>query len=207
MALNTAPNPEALAAMTLGVSSPAVPTPAELDTIAAGLTTLGVPADSLISHALALVNACFDAGSSQFTTISGPSPTPTITLAQLAGVVKVSTTLRKFCRFYAKLIWNARLSRNQPPAGFARAYVKTGQKWAGFDFFDGLLNPAALEPLGGLTREPTPDEITANETARSLGLFESRANSNNLATTSTQFTRGQLSNTSPTVQFLPSPED
>nr|BDX36164.1 coat protein [Plantago asiatica mosaic virus] len=207
MALNQAPTSDALNAMTFAVSSPSVPTAEELATITQGLTTLGVPADSLLSHALAVVNACFDAGSSAFVTLSGPSPTATISLAQIAGVVKVTTTLRKFCRFYAKIIWNARLSRNLPPAGFARANIKFEHRWAGFDFFDGLLNPAALEPIGGLTRTPTPDEVTANETARSLNLFEARASSSNLASTSTQFTRGQLSNTAPQVQFLPSPSD
>nr|AXX39026.1 CP [Plantago asiatica mosaic virus] len=207
MALNQAPSPDALDAMTFAVSSPSVPTAAELDTITRGLTTLGVPAEALLSHALSVVNACFDAGSSAFVTLSGPSPTATISLAQIAGVVKVTTTLRKFCRFYAKIIWNARLSRNLPPAGFARASIKFEQRWAGFDFFDGLLNPAALEPLGGLTRTPTPDEVTANETARSLNLFEARASTSNLASTSTQFTRGQLSSTAPQIQFLPSPSD
>ncbi|CAA79765.1 capsid protein [Plantago asiatica mosaic virus] len=207
MALNTAPTADALAAMAFPVSSPSVPTAQELDTITSGLTTLGVPTDSLLSHALALVNACFDAGSSSFVTLSGPSPTPTISLAQIAGVVKVTTTLRKFCRFYAKIIWNARLARNLPPAGFARANIKFEHRWAGFDFFDGLLNPAALEPPGGLSRTPTPDEVTANETARSLNLFEARASYSNLASTSTQFTRGQLSNTAPQVQFLPAPSD
>nr|BAG12142.1 coat protein [Plantago asiatica mosaic virus] len=207
MALNQAPTSDALNAMTFAVSSPSVPTAEELATITQGLTTLGVPADSLLSHALAVVNACFDAGSSAFVTLSGPSPTATISLAQIAGVVKVTTTLRKFCRFYAKIIWNARLSRNLPPAGFARANIKFEHRWAGFDSFDGLLNPAALEPIGGLTRTPTPDEVTANETARSLNLFEARASSSNLASTSTQFTRGHLSNTAPQAQFLPSPSD
>nr|BAX03482.1 Coat protein [Plantago asiatica mosaic virus] len=207
MALTAAPTADVLAAMTFQVSSPAVPTASELATISAGLTTLGIPAEDLLSHALAVVNACFDSGSSAFGTLSGSGPIATISLAQIAGVIKVTTTLRKFCRYYAKIIWNARLARNLPPAGFARAHIKFEHRWAGFDFFDGLLNPAALEPQGGLTRTPTPDEVTANETARSMGLFEAQAQRSNLASTATQLTRGQLSSTTPQIQFLPAPSD
>ncbi|UTI93308.1 coat protein [Chaenostoma potexvirus] len=207
MSLSKAPTAEALKAMKFETTSTLVPTAAELDSISKELTDLKVGADQQLGHALALVNFCFDSGSSKATVITGASPTATVPLSQIAGIVKKHTTLRKFCRYFAKVIWNVRVSAAMPPAGYARANIKTEHQWAGFDFFDGLLNAAALNPQGGLTRDPSPAEITANETARSLSLFESNASGDNLASTSTHLTRGKISSSAPQIQYLPGPSD
>lgn len=201
-ALSTAPTDEELSRLDLKPASNLVASADALSAIAADWASLKVPTAQLMRHALDLVNFCFDSGSSKYTTVEGSSPTPTIPRATLAGVVRKHTTLRQFCRYYAKIIWNARVKANIPPAGYANAHIKPEQAFAGFDFFDGVMNVAALEPSGGLVREPTPQEIIAAETARSLNLFEAQSKGNNLATNATQVTRGRLSSSEPQVQFL-----
>ncbi|MBD0422174.1 hypothetical protein H0H10_23960 [Streptomyces sp. TRM S81-3] len=197
---------EVLETLSFPVTSNLVPSPVELAAIADAWTTLGVPAAETTKHALALVNFCFDSGSSATTRFTGASPTPTIPLSALAGAVLELVPIRKFCRYFAQYIWNARLTANAPPASWEAWNFPENEKFAGFDFFDGVLNTASLKPPQGLVRKPTEAERVANATAKSLHLFEAATQRSNLASTATQFTRGRLTDTSPTIQFLPAPE-
>ena len=178
----TAPTAEVLAALPLAVTSSLVPSTADLAAIAQAWIALGVPTEAITGHALSLVNYCFDSGSSNFTTFSGNSPTATIPLSALAALVIQRTSLRKFCRYFAPLIWNARIAASKPPASWEAWNIPTEEKYAGFDFFDGVSNPAALQPQGGLIRNPTEKERIANATARSLHLFEAASQRSGLAT-------------------------
>ncbi|AAK69583.1 coat protein [Cactus virus X] len=194
-----------LAALSLGVTSSLLPSPAELVSISQALTTLGASATNLTPLSLEIVNYCFDNGSSPETVFKGDS-----TVLQMPSPKSPChhpiTTLRQFCRYFAKIIWNYRVSKNLPPAAWEAWAYKPEQKFAAFDFFDGVLNEAALNPIDGLVRVPNEAERLANQTNRNVHLFESNAQKNRALTTSALVTKGLQGSESPRIQFLPGPE-
>ncbi|ANW11496.1 CP [Senna mosaic virus] len=202
----TAPTEEMMATFKPIPASNLLPTQEQLKTVTDLFRAAKVPDASMTSVALELVNFCFDNGSSSYTAVSGQSSIDGVTLNQLASMVKASgTSLRKFCRYFAPVIWNLRVDK-VPPANWEAAGYKPGEKFAAFDFFDGVENPAAMQPPAGLKRSPTQAERIANATNKQVNLFQAAAQDNNFASNSSFITRGQLSTNAPTVQFLPPPE-
>lgn len=200
------PTVEELASFKTTPTSNLLPTPDQLKTISDLLTAAKVPAASLTTIALELANFCYDNGSSSYTAVIGPSSLADISLSQVANIVKASgTSLRKFCRYFAPIIWNLRTDKLAPANWEASGYKPT-EKYAAFDFFDGVENPAALQPPGGLVRTPTQAERIANQTNKQVNLFQAAAQDNNFASNSAFITKGQISGSSPTIQFLPPPE-
>lgn len=198
--------PELMAELKLGPSSNLLPTSDQLKTISDLIVAAKVPAASTTKVALELVNFCYDNGSSSYTAIQGSSSVEGVTLSQIASIVKASgTSLRKFCRYFAPIMWNLRTDIN-PPANWEAAGYKPAAKYAAFDFFDGVENPAAMQPPQGLVRSPTQEERIANHTNKQVNLFQAAAQDNNFASNSSFITRGQLSTSSPTIQYLPPPE-
>lgn len=202
----TSPSHEQLTTLSMPIVSSLLPEPQELQAIAQGFIAAGIPAANVTLAALDLVNVAYDSGSSREAKVPGTLTGTQIPRSKLLDVITSHTTFRKFCRYFAKLIWNVRISQNLPPASWEAQNFKEDQKFAAFDFFDGVLNEAALKPDGGLIRKPSEAEIIANQTNRSIHLFESQAQRSNLATTATQLTRGRLDSQSPQVQLLPPPE-
>nr|AAO85393.1 capsid protein [Cactus virus X] len=195
-----------LAALSLGVTSSLLPSPAELVSISQALTTLGASATNLTPLSLEIVNYCFDNGSSPETVFKGDSAVLQMPLSKVAHAITQFTTLRQFCRYFAKIIWNYRISKNLPPAAWEAWAYKPEQKFAAFDFFDGVLNEAALNPIDGLGRVPNEAERLANQTNCNVHFFESNAQKNRALTTSALVTKGLQGSESPRIQFLPGPE-
>lgn len=195
-----------LTALPLSVTSSLLPSADDLTAIATALQALGANPANLTLVSLELVNYCFDNGSSPETVFKGSSPTLGIPLSRVANAVTQHTTLRQFCRYFAKLIWNYRLEKNKPPAAWEAWSYKPEQKFAAFDFFDGVLNEAALTPTDGLIRIPNEAERLANQTNRNVHLFESNAQKSRALTTSALVTKGIQGSESPRIQLLPSPE-
>nr|UTK56576.1 coat protein [Babaco mosaic virus] len=197
---------ETMASFNFKPSSNLLPSEEELKTISTLLVAAKIPSMSTTIVAMDLVNFCYDNGSSAYTVISGESSVTGVTLAQIASIVKASgTSLRKFCRFFAPVIWNLRTDK-VPPANWESAGFKPTEKFAAFDFFDGVENPAAMQPPGGLIRSPNQAERIANQTNKQVNLFQTAAQGNNLASNSAFITKGQISTSTPSIQFLPSPE-
>lgn len=195
-----------LAALSLGVTSSLLPSPAELTNISQALVSLGASATNLTPLSLEIVNYCFDNGSSPETVFKGDSQILNMTLSKIASTITQFTTLRQFCRYFAKIIWNYRVSKNLPPAAWEAWAYKPEQKFAAFDFFDGVLNEAALSPSDGLVRLPNEAERLANQTNRNVHLFESNAQKSRALTTSALVTKGLQGSEQPRIQFLPGPE-
>nr|WDS52202.1 MAG: coat protein [Opuntia potexvirus A] len=195
-----------LSALPLSVTSSLLPSQSDLNAIALSLQALGATSANLTAVSLELVNYCYDNGSSAETVFKGDSVILGVPLSKLANAVTQHSTLRQFCRFFAKLIWNYRLEKNKPPAAWEAWAYKPEQKFAAFDFFDGVLNEAALDPVDGLTRIPNEAERLANQTNRNVHLFESNAQKSRALTTSALVTKGLQGSESPRIQLLPSPE-
>lgn len=188
------------------VSSNLLPNQAQLQAIINDLVAINVPLASATTVCLELANYCYDNGSSAATVISGDSSVTNVPLRRVASAVRDSgTSLRKLCRYFAPVIWNLRTDRT-PPANWEASGFKPSEKFAAFDFFDGVENPAAMQPPGGLVREPSQAERIANNTAKQIHLFEAAARDNNFASNSNFVTRGHISANAPTIQFLPPPE-
>nr|AAG52899.1 coat protein [Papaya mosaic virus] len=197
---------EQMSTLKVDPTSNLLPSPEQLKSVSALMVAAKVPAASVTTVAMELVNFCYDNGSSAYTTVAGPSSVPEVSLAQLVSIVKASgTSLRKFCRYFAPIIWNIRTDKT-PPANWEAAGYKPNAKFAAFDFFDGVENPAAMQPPTGLIRSPTQEERIANATNKQVHLFQAAAQDNNFASNSAFITKGQISGSSPTIQFLPPPE-
>lgn len=189
------------------VTSRLLPTDAQLNQISTLLTALQIPAEQLGVVALELVNYCYDNFSSAQTVVTGDSSISGVSLQQIAGAVTTSgATLRQFCRYFAPIIWNVRLRDNKPPATWEAQGYKHNSRFAAFDFFDGVENVGSLQPPEGLLRPPTQEERIANQTNKQVALFQTAAQGNNFASNSAFITKGQLTTTSPSIQFLPGPE-
>lgn len=114
-------------------------------------------------YAFAFVMACRDQGSSRFTVLGGSADGNNFPFDTAARIVKQICTLRQFCMFYAPAIWNYSVQQKNPPANWVRAGYTDDNYYAAFDFFNGVLHPAALQVPGGLVRRPTASEIKANK--------------------------------------------
>lgn len=202
----TAPKPEQLKVMSFEVSSNLLPTPEQLLKISNDWVALGIPSADLTQNALRVAIACYHSGSSTASEISGISTKADLPLRSLIGTINTHTTLRKFCRFFAKLVWNRMIEDNIPPANWSAQGVNPAQKFAAFDFFDGVENSGSLNPVGGLVRPPTADERVAQFAARAHHLFEAANTQSRSASNHVQFTRGRLSGSDPRIEFLPGPE-
>lgn len=103
-----------------------------------------------------------------FTTGEG-ADAETIPLQDFVALILKHTSTRRFARLYAKHFFNASIRLNRPPANWAKKGFTNTTKFSAFDFFDGVTSPAALEPEGGLIRDPTPEElILANANSQVL---------------------------------------
>ncbi|AXN92356.1 coat protein [Panax ginseng flexivirus 1] len=122
----------------------------------------GIPEDKQQAVAIEIANAAVDVGSSKHSEFLGKSAYCDLDLPTCVGLIKEVTTLRRFCMYYAKVIWNLRVKSRVPPANWARKGFKDETKFAAFDFFVGVFDESALNPEGGLVKSPTQRELMAN---------------------------------------------
>lgn len=200
--LFAAPTEEQLNTLKLTVESNLMPSKAELEKITADWKALGIQEADYTTNAIKIAWFCYHSGSSESVQVQGTSTSDKVPLYQLAGVVRQHSTLRRFCRYFAKIIWNYALKVNQPPANWASQNYKEADKFAAFDFFEGVSSQAALPPQGGLVREPSPNERMANETNKNVHLYQTASRGSNLATTSTIATKGAYSTNASNAGFL-----
>nr|DAZ85797.1 TPA_asm: coat protein [Cardamom virus X] len=162
--------------MTYAISTDTVVTVEQLGQIAKLWSAQGLPEDTFFNTAFQLAMACSDAHTSSLTVVSGQcAVNNTVALRSAAALVKSVTTLRQFCRYYAKFVWNWRITNNKPPANWMAAGYQDATKFAAFDFMDGVVSTAALDPPDGLVRPPTELELSANSTNKYVALARARA--------------------------------
>ncbi|ACI06093.1 coat protein [Phlox virus M] len=157
------------------------------------LEGLGVPTEQVQKIVIQAVIYCKDASSSAYLDPRGSFEWPggAITAdAVLAVLKRDAETLRRVCRLYAPVTWNYMLTHNAPPSDWAAMGFQYEDRFAAFDCFDYVVNAAAVQPLEGLIRRPTPREQIAHNTHKDLAL---RAANRNQAfgNTSTEITGGK----------------
>jgi hypothetical protein len=152
---------------------------------------LGLPENNFFAAALQLALACSDSHASSLTALHGPVAAHTaLALRDLASALKAHCTLRQFCRFYAKFVWNYRIKNDAPPGAWAAMGFTHDTRFAAFDFFDGVTNPAALQPPEGLVRPPTERELAAHHTGKFVAT--TRATHSGHLSLAAEVTRGRL---------------
>nr|AAX19351.1 coat protein [Mint virus X] len=193
------PDPQFLKDFSYVVATDSVATRGMVEAIRGKWERLGVPAASFFGAALQLALACSDSHASSLTVLVGEcAAAPSVGLRDLAASVKTICQLRHFCRFYAKFVWNCRVTHDLPPASWAAQGFPFEARFAAFDFFDGVTNSAALEPAQGLIRPPTEIELKAAHTGKFVALATSGTSSLTLSNHAA-VTHGRAETARPTI--------
>nr|ALM89048.1 coat protein [Apple stem pitting virus] len=129
----------------------------KIKAVGVALIGMGIPEHQLTEVGVYLARHCADVGASDKSTLLGTFPGSDITLEEVGTMIKQTEgcTLRQYCAFYAKQVWNLML--------------------AAFDFFFGVESTAALEPADGLIRLPTQAERVANATSKEIQMYRIRS--------------------------------
>nr|WMX21795.1 coat protein [Adenium obesum virus X] len=190
--------------ITYKTHSNSVASPETVKAIAKEWVENGVPADQVALAAWSLAIYCADNGSSDQTEFEGSISDLSVSYDTLARITKKHTTLRKFCSYYAKIVWNLLIERQSPPAGWAKWNYRKSEAFAAFDFFDAVTNPAALEPKEGLVRQPTQNELLAKGTNKMASLHEAAKQTLHTVSNYAGVTQGRLPR--PTLPAIEAPE-
>lgn len=130
------------------------------------------PVAELGEFLLAYLLACADQGTAGAAQLAGENQG--VPFTALSSQIKRRATVRQFAMFYAKVTWNALLEAQRPPANWQKRGYTPNTRFAAFDFFHGVRAGAALEPAEGLRREPSEDEVAANQANREIAIQMSR---------------------------------
>lgn len=175
----TSPSFDYMQSMKLQSESIAVATAEIIAHITAKWENMGMPTVDTMWTCIALARYCADVGSSPYMNPSGSLEFPSggaMTRDTAVSIVREYCSLRAFCRMYARCVWAQMLITEIPPAGWqAKGYPKEA-RYAAFDTFDYVTNSSTVAPLDGVLREPTPTELVAHETQKSLAINKSRRN-------------------------------
>nr|UCR98541.1 coat protein [Apple stem pitting virus] len=145
--------------------------------VGVALIGMGIPEHQLTEVGVYLARHCADVGASDKSTLLGTFPGSDITLEEVGTMIKQTEgcTLRQYCAFYAKHVWNLMLQTQSPPANWVGKEFKFETRYAAFDFFFGVESTAALEPADGLIRLPTQAERVANATSKEIQMYRIRS--------------------------------
>nr|QVN47961.1 coat protein [Apple stem pitting virus] len=145
--------------------------------VGVALIGMGIPEHQLTEVGVYLARHCADVGASDKSTLLGTFPGSDITLEEVGTMIKQTEgcTLRQYCAFYAKHVWNLMLQTQSPPANWVGKEFKFETRYAAFDFFFGVESTASLEPADGLIRLPTQAERVANATSKEIQMFRIRS--------------------------------
>nr|UCJ00535.1 coat protein [Peach chlorotic mottle virus] len=156
-------------------------------------TKIGISADQLTEVGVFIARHCADVGSSNQSRLIGTFPGCDVELEELATIIKSTAgcTLRQFCAYYAKMVWNLMLETQTPPAIWSSKGYRDENKFAAFDFFYGVDSSAALEPVDGIIRKPTNSERVANETMKEAMSFRAAARDGTQSTNIGEITGGK----------------
>jgi hypothetical protein len=180
-----------------------IATAAQVDTVFAALDAL-VPKVTLDAKGLyEFLILAGDIGTSSKTVYPGSTSDGKTAFGLVASVIKNTCTVRQFCSYYAKLVY-VWYKANRPPANWARKGYTDEAKYAAFDFFDGVVHPAALSPASG---DPAPSvpEIIANQANRRVVIFRSNQATGGTVSTLVELTGGRASTTGTVRLALPPP--
>nr|UKS50967.1 coat protein [Strawberry mild yellow edge virus] len=191
--------PEELAAP-IAAASNKVATREQIIQIVADLNALGFVGDPALGL-FDLAFHCYDIGSSPSAQPVGASPFGCSRM-QVAAVVRNHCTLRQLCMFYAPSVWNKAVKDNRPPGNWANLQFTPETKFAAFDFFDGVLNPASQQVA--LWRQPTPQEIYASATHKDVATYRAASKAHDRISNSTLLTKGASRSTPPAL--MPGPD-
>nr|QQG34687.1 CP [Caper carlavirus 1] len=171
-----------------------IATSEEIAKVSVKIEGMGVPTNYVQSVILQAVIYCKDASSSAYLDPQGSFEFPGGMIgadAVLAILKSDAATLRRICRLYAPITWNYMLTHNAPPSDWAAMGFDYRDRFAAFDCFDYIENEAAVKPLEGLIRSPTPREYIAHSTHRSI-VLDRAARNEKLANYGVEITGGML---------------
>nr|UCR98556.1 coat protein [Apple stem pitting virus] len=162
--------------------------------IGVALIGMGIPEHQLTEVGVYLARHCADVGASDKSTLLGTFPGSDITLEEVGTMVKQTEgcTLRQYCAFYAKHVWNLMLQTQSPPANWVGKEFKFETRYAAFDFFFGVESTASLEPADGLIRLPTQAERVANATSKEIQMYRIRSMEGTQAVNFGEVTGGKI---------------
>ncbi len=169
-------------------------TPEDMARVTVAIEGLGVPTEFVSMIIIQAVIYCKSTSSSVFLAPRGTFGYPggAITADSVLAVMKRdANTLRRVCRLYAPIVWNHMLVHDDPPSDWQAMGFQKNERFAAFDFFDYVENPAAIQPLEGLIRLPTPQEKIAHDTHKDIALRKANRNET-YANTSVEITGGRL---------------
>nr|QQG34569.1 CP [Dioscorea potexvirus 1] len=134
-----------------------------------------------------------DVGSSKQSTPVGISPISTSTVGisrlDLAAAVKTVIPLRRFARYFARVVWQMMEVTKNPPAQWQKMEFREEDRFAAFDFFDAVLSPASLQiPIA---REPSDNESIAFATRKGIVTERKRVQDGNARTRALEVTAGR----------------
>lgn len=150
---------------------------AKMRAVGRALIEMGIREDQLTEVGVYLARHCADVGASDKSTLLGTFPGSDITLEEVGTRIKQTEgcTLRQYCAYYAKHVWNLMLQTQKPPANWVGKEFKFETRYAAFDFFFGVESSASLEPADGLIRLPTQAERVANNTSKEIQMYRIRS--------------------------------
>nr|AGO04423.1 coat [Magnolia carlavirus] len=159
--------------------------------ISSAIAGLGVPSEQVANVILKMVIMCASVSSSVYLDPAGSIEFDggSVPVDSIAAIMKNNAGLRKVCRLYAPVVWNFMLVKNQPPSDWQAMGYPESAKFAAFDTFDYVTNGAAIQPLEGLIRRPTPAECIAHNAHKRLALDRSNRNEK-YASLETEYTGG-----------------
>nr|CDF28230.1 coat protein [Pepino mosaic virus] len=191
---NTAPSLSDLKKVKYVSTVTSVATPTEIEALGKIFTAMGLAANETGPAMWDLARAYADVQSSKSAQLIGATPSnPALSRRALAAQFdRINITPRQFCMYFAKVVWNILLDSNIPPANWAKLGYQEDTKFAAFDFFDGVTNPASLQPADGLIRQPNEKELAAHSVAKYGALARQKISSGNYITTLGEVTRGHM---------------
>nr|AXB54633.1 CP [Pepino mosaic virus] len=191
---NTAPSLSDLKEVKYVSTVTSVATPAEIEALGKIFTAMGLAANETGPAMWDLARAYADVQSSKSAQLIGATPSnPALSRRALAAQFdRINITPRQFCMYFAKVVWNILLDSNIPPANWAKLGYQEDTKFAAFDFFDGVTNPASLQPADGLIRQPNEKELAAHSVAKYGALARQKISTGNYITTLGEVTRGHM---------------
>nr|UCR98521.1 coat protein [Apple stem pitting virus] len=166
----------------------------KIKAVGVALIGMGIPEHQLTEVGVYLARHCADVGASDKSTLLGTFPGSDITLEEVGTMIKQTEgcTLRQYCAFYAKHVWNLMLQTQSPPANWVGKEFKFETRYAAFDFFFGVESTAALEPADGLIRLPTQAERVANATSKEIQMYRIRSMEGTQAVNFGEVTGGKI---------------
>lgn len=122
-----------------------------------------------------LARACYDNGSSPYTTYPGLYAVngKNFHLTDLAAIIRKYTTMRRYAGYWARTIYSLAVYDKEPPSKWMKRGFSHSTRYAAFDFFDALASPQSPPPKAIPEILPPDAEIAANLTHKQIAIARS----------------------------------